>query len=246
MTQFIQDLTKSGSLKIYQIPDIATFTFDAVLLANFVKITKDTKRIVDLCSGNGAVSLLMTEKISDDKIEIIQVEVQSLISDLAVKSIALNQLDHQIKVVNQNLIGINQLIGNQVFNLVVCNPPYFKYSATANVRLNEAAKIARHEVLVTFEQIVKEVNLLVNNKGYFTFVHRPERLEDIIVALSQSNFHIKRLQFVYPKAGQNANTVLIEARKGGAAGSITILPPLVVYKANNQYTTAAKKIIYRD
>ena len=53
----------------------------------------------------------------------------------------------------------------------------------------------------------------------------------------------KRIKFVYPKQGKEANTLLIEATKDGNP-DLKILPPLIVYNEENEYTAELKEILY--
>ncbi|MBR4496054.1 MAG: tRNA1(Val) (adenine(37)-N6)-methyltransferase [Acholeplasmatales bacterium] len=224
-------------LKIYQDTDAFNFSIDSMLLASFATITKKVNNICDLCTGNAPIPLYLTLR---SKANIKCVEVQKNSYDLAIKSILENKLENQIEVINDNLIGISNTIGKSKFDLVTCNPPYFKVG-DHNINPNDKKAIARHEVLATLDDIVKEASILLNSKGYFAMVHRPLRLIEIIDTFRKYKIEPKRLQFVYPKFGSECNHILIEGIKDGAPG-LKVLEPILVYGDDGKWTKEILKI----
>ena len=225
-------------IKIYQDTDSFNFSIDSMLLAYFVSITKRVNNICDLCSGNAPIPLYLTLR-TDAKI--IGVEVQKYSYDLAVMSINENKFESQIEMINDNLICISEKIGKNKFDVVTCNPPFFKVG-NHNINPEERKAIARHEILATLEDIVKEASILLSTKGRFALVHRPERLPEILELFKKYRIEPKRLQLVYPKMNSECNHILIEGMKDGAKDGLRILPPLYVYKDDNTWTEEVKKI----
>jgi tRNA1(Val) A37 N6-methylase TrmN6 len=224
--------------KICQDPDIFNFSLDSMLLAYFTTINKGVKNICDLCSGNAPIPMYLTLR-TDAKI--IGVEVQEYTYKLGLMSIEHNKLEGQIELINDNLIGINEKIGKHKFDIVTCNPPFFKLG-NHNINPTDAKAIARHEILASLDDIVKEASLLLNSKGRFAMVHRPDRLVEIIDTFRKYKIEPKRLQFVYPKMGSECNHIIIEGIKDGSEGSLRILAPLYVYKEDGKWTEEVLKI----
>ncbi len=223
-------------IKIYQDTDYFNFSLDSMLLASFASIGYKTKRICDLCSGNAPIPLYLTLRCDA---KIVGVEVQKHSYDLAVKSILENNLNDRIEMINDNLIGINQKIGS--FDLVTVNPPYFKLG-NHNINPLDSKAIARHEILATLDDIVKEASLLLKQKGRLAMVHRPDRLVEILETFKKYKIEPKRLQFIYPKRDKECNQILIEGVKDGQMGNLRILPPLYVYNDDNKWTKEVLKI----
>jgi len=223
-------------IKIYQDTDYFNFSLDSMLLASFASIGYKTKRICDLCSGNAPIPLYLTLRCDA---KIVGVEVQKHSYDLAVKSILENNLNDRIEMINDNLIGINQKIG--LFDLVTVNPPYFKLG-NHNINPLDSKAIARHEILATLDDIVKEASLLLKQKGRLAMVHRPDRLVEILETFKKYKIEPKRLQFIYPKRNKECNQILIEGVKDGQMGNLRILPPLYVYNDDNKWTKEVLKI----
>ena len=211
--EIIHNLTTDGSLKIYQDTELNSFSFDSVLLANFVKLNKRDTKIVDLCSGNAPVAMLLKHIYQTKVLDIKAVEIQPEVAELARKSVLVNKLNSEIEVIEADLKGINETIGANTYNVITCNPPYFKLDETSNINPNEKVSYARHEILVNIEDIIIESKKLLDNMGVLVLVFRPDRLDELIIKLDKYNFKIKRLQFVYPKKGQKCNTILVEAKK---------------------------------
>lgn len=224
--------------KICQDSDIFNFSIDSMLLAYFTTINKGLKNICDLCSGNAPIPMYLTLR-TDAKI--VGVEVQEYTYKLAKMSVEYNHLENQIELINDNLIGINEKIGKHTFDLVTCNPPFFKLGSH-NINPTDAKAIARHEILATLDDICKEASLLLNSKGRFSMVHRPDRLMEIIDTLRKYHIEPKRLQLVYPKMNSECNHILIEGIKDGSEGSLRILSPLYVYKEDGKWTDEVLKI----
>ncbi len=232
--EVINDLLGYEGLKIIQRPDIFNFSLDSTLLANFVTINKGDKLIVDLGCGNGYIPIFLTLRT---KAKIIGVEIQEEIYDLAKRSVSYNGLDEQITIYHDDLKTIHKKIGSSIYDVVTCNPPFFKYNDSSNINESIYQTIARHEVMATLDDIVKTSNILLKDKGTLALVHRAERLIDVIDVLKKYNFALKRLQFVYSKKkAQSALAILIEAKKKGSNGGLKILPPLYVYNEKNEYT----------
>ena len=226
--EVIHDLLGYDGLKIYQDSDAFSFSIDSLLLASFIKVN-NAKNIIDLCTGNGPIPLFLTLKT---KASIIGVEIQEYIASLAKKSIEINNIDN-IKIINADLIDIYKIVGNDKFDIVSCNPPYFKVSKESHLNKNDYLSIARHELKCNFLDIAKEANRLLIDGGSFYFIHRCERLQEILSTLKQNNFGVKRIRFVYPIINSEALLVLVEAKKN-RADDVKVLSPLYIYQDNNK------------
>lgn len=220
----LDDLMTDSGLKIIQSRDVFSFSLDAVLLSRFAKVPK-YGRIVDLCSGNGVIPLLLSDRT---KASIDAVEIQPRLADMARRSVAINGLSEQIRVIEQDLRVYKQLAGNGVYDAATVNPPYMPVTA-GDKNENEHYAIARHEIHCTLEDVAEACSRLVRPGGKVSMVHRPSRLLDIAETLRKWRLEPKRIQFVHPHAGAEANMILIEAVRDGKP-DIKLLPPIMVYE----------------
>lgn len=231
-------LLNFGDNIIYQDNEYFLFSLDSMLLANFVSIRLTDKKIIDLCSGNAPVPMLLSFRT---KARIFGVELQKYIYDMGVESIRENCMDNQIYFINDDVKNIRNIFDSESFDIVTCNPPYFKYNKNSLVNINEGKAIARHEVSLNLEDVIINASYLLKNNGTFAIVHRPERLVEIINLMQKYNIEPKRLRMVYPKEKKNANIILVEGVKNGKSG-LKIEQPLIVYDKNNKYVDEVRKM----
>ncbi|WEG12748.1 tRNA1(Val) (adenine(37)-N6)-methyltransferase [Pullulanibacillus sp. KACC 23026] len=226
------DTLFDSDLTIIQSPEVFSFSLDAVLLAHFASVPIQGGEMVDLCSGNGAVALMLTER---SKAHITEIELQPRLHDMAVRSVQLNKLEHQVTCKLGNAKDSPSELGFSRFDVVTCNPPYFSRAQTERINPNPHLALARHELEITLDEVVQVSSQLLKQKGKAAFVHRPERLVDLLFAMRKYRLEPKRLCYVYPKKGRDANIILVEGIKDGKSG-LKVLPPLLVYGEDGQYT----------
>ncbi|WAA09500.1 tRNA1(Val) (adenine(37)-N6)-methyltransferase [Fervidibacillus albus] len=234
------DYLLAENLRIIQSPKVFAFSLDSVLLARFAYLPIQRGNIIDLCTGNGVIPLLLSSRT---KAKITGVEIQERIYDMAKRSVEYNGLHEQIHFVHDDMKNMPATFGHGQFDVVTCNPPYFPVKEKAVINENEHLAIARHEIYCTLKDVIQISAQLVRPGGKVAFVHRPGRLAEIIMLMKTYRIEPKRLRFVYPKLGKEANTILIEGIKDGKA-DLKILPPLIVYDNHGQYTPELKEILY--
>ena len=224
-------------LKIIQHNDMFNFSLDSVLLPNFVTINKKINKILDIGCGNAPIPLILSTK-TDAKIT--GVEIQKEVYEMALESIKINNKKDQINVVNEDINDYYKKIETDSFDVITCNPPFFKYIETSNINKNDYKTIARHEVKLNLGQLFNIAKKLLKNNGVIAIVHRPERFVEVIEEMKKNNIEPKKVQFVYPKKDMEANIMLIEGSKNGKSG-LKILPPLYSHEQNGEYTKEVKK-----
>ncbi len=234
------DFLLAEDLKIIQSPSVFAFSLDTVLLAKFTYVPIQKGNLIDLCTGNGVIPLLLSLR---SKAKVTGVEIQERIYNMAKRSIEYNELEEQISMIHGDIKQMPSLLGHGKFDVVTCNPPYFQTPGQEEINKNEHLAIARHEIYCTLEDVVRVSSQLAKQGGKVSFVHRPGRLLDIVTLMRKYRIEPKRLQFVYPKSGKEANTILIEGIKDGQP-DLKILPPLIVYNEKNEYTKELNEILY--
>lgn len=236
--EVLNDLVGYKNLKIYQNTDWFSFSLDSVLLPNFVTLNKNIETVMDLGCGNAPIPLILTTK-TDAKI--IGVEIQKDSYELARKSVLYNHLGDKVKLLNIDMKELESIYSSDSIDVITCNPPYFKYLETSNLNDDEHKVIARHEKMITLEEIVKLSRYLLKNNGILAMVHRTDRLIEIISLFEKYGLAVKKLRFVYPKVNTESNMVLIEGRKNGKVG-LKLLPPLYAHNEDGSYTSEVLKM----
>ena len=224
-------------LKIVQDNDMFNFSLDSVLLPNFVTINKKIDKILDIGCGNSPIPLILSTKTNA---RITGVEIQKEVYDLAIESIKINKKDNQITIINKDINDYYKEIETDSFDVITCNPPFFKYIETSNINKNDYKTIARHEVKLNLNQLFSIAKKLLKNNGVIAIVHRPERFVEVVEEMKKNNIEPKKVQFVYPKKNMDANIMLIEGSKNGKPG-LKILPPIYTHLENGEYTEMIKK-----
>lgn len=235
----IDYLVADESMQIIQSHTAFSFSLDAVLLAQFAYVPIQKGKLLDLCTGNGAIPLLLSKRTNAS---MIGVEIQKRIVDMAKRSVQLNQLRQQITMIHGDLKHMQDELGQSTFDVVTCNPPYFRHARQTEHNHNTYLTIARHEVACTLEDVVKACKLYVRPGGKVAMVHRPNRLVDILTLFRSYRIEPKRIRYVYPKKGKDANMLLIEGIRDGKS-DCNVLSPLYIYNEDGTYTKEAGDII---
>ena len=226
----IDDLERNG-YRIIQNPGGFCFGMDAVLLSGYVP--ESTKgRILDLGTGTGIIPILLRAKTRSR--DITGLEIQEESCDMASRSVSMNGLDGEVKIVHGDIRNASEIFGKGRFDCVTSNPPYMKPDGGLK-NPEEARAIARHEILCTFEDVAAQASKLLKEGGKFYLVHRPARLAEILHCLRTLRLEPKRLKMVHSFAGSEAVMFLLEAVLGGRSG-MKVEKPLIIYKEKGVYT----------
>ena len=225
------------NLKIYQNTEMFNFSLDSVLLANFVTINQNIKKILDIGCGNAVIPLILSTK-TDALIDGIEIQEKSY--ELAIKSVELNKLQDKINIINDDIKKYYKNCETETYDVIVSNPPYFKVNENSNINDSEYKTIARHEVTLNVEELIVISKKLLKNKGKLAIVHRPERLIEIIDVMKKNNIEPKRICFIYPKKDKEANILLVEGVKNGLPG-LKIMPPIYSHNEDGSYTEELQK-----
>lgn len=226
----IDDLHRNG-YRIIQKEKAFCFGMDAVLLSGFA-VVKPGEKALDLGTGTGIIPILLEAKT--DGSHFTGLEIQEEMAEMAGRSVILNGLEQKIDIITGDIKEAGRIFGGASFDIVTTNPPYMNDShGLKNPDLPKA--IARHEVLCTLEDVVREGAKVLRPGGRFYIVHRPHRLIEIITALTKYRLEPKRMKLVHPFVDKEANMVLIEAVRGGRS-MLKVEKPLIVYKEPGVYT----------
>ena len=226
----IDELNRNG-YQIIQDKNRFCFGMDAVLLSGFATV-KPGETVLDLGTGTGIIPILLEAKT--DGAHFTGLEIQPDSADMARRSVALNGLEQKVDIVTEDIKDASKLFGASSFDVITTNPPYM-IGQHGLQNPDEAKAIARHEVLCTLEDIMRESSKLLKPKGRFYMVHRPFRLSEIFCCMTKYGIEPKRMKLVHPFIDKEPNMVLIEGLHGGNP-RMTVEKPLIVYKEQGKYT----------
>lgn len=236
----IDQLMQYG-LSIIQSPKVFSYSLDAVLLGDFAQLkNRDDQKIFDLCSGNGAVALMISQKT---KSRICGIEIQEKLADMAQRSVELNHLEDQIRIIPKDLKDLSKKHYDSV-DLITCNPPYFPLDEQSIVNPNEHLAIARHEIHLNLDDLLAKISKLLKINGKVYLVYRPDRFLELMEVMQKYGVNPKSVRFVHPNNQANANIVLIEGIKNNKKAGFKMLPPLYVHHDDGSYQEEVRKILY--
>lgn len=201
-----------NNLQIIQEIDGYCFTSDSIALANYVKVMRG-EVLIDLCSGSGVIGILAHYKSRFKKTYLV--ELQENLADMSRRTLEYNKIT-DIEVINSPLQGVSQKLGTGKADCVVCNPPYKKCGTATKLNENQSIAIAKHELTVTLEEIVKEASRLLKFGGVFYTINKEERLADLVVYLRKYGLEPKELKI--RQSDKGANIIMLKAKKGGKSG----------------------------
>ena len=226
----LDDLQLDG-MALIQNPSLFCFGMDAVLLSSYAGTLKGS-RVLDLCSGNGIIPILLCGKSGAGHITGLELFEENI--DLARRSAALNGLEGRVSFVRGDVKDHRSLLGEAAFDAVTCNPPYM-IGSHGRTGENELTAAARHETRCTLEDVARAAAWALKSRGTLFLIHRPFRLPEIIRTLSAHHLEPKGMRLVCPFAGREPNMVLLKAVKGGRP-RMQIEAPLIVYEKPGVYT----------
>ena len=213
---------------------------DSVLLADFA-CAGASRRICDLGCGAGIIAILMAYRKPSAALD--GVELQPDWADIARENARLNAVDDRLHIITGDLRDHRSILQAGAYDLVIANPPY--YAAGSGKLPQRSNRVtARSESTCTISDVCAAARYLTRWGGRFALVHKPERLAELICALSENGLEPKRLRFVQHRASEAPNLVLIESRRGGNP-SVIVEPPLILTDDNGQDTPEVKKIYHR-
>lgn len=218
-----------NNLKLIQDTDLFCFGTDSVLLTDFVRVKKGA-RIVDLCTGNGIIPILLSAKTKAESITGIEILKESFC--LAKRNAELNGLTDKVNFINDDIKNWKNHFENGRADVVTCNPPYMKVGAGFK-NPHDLKAVARHEIMANLDDITNVASSLLKFGGYFYIVHRADRLCDVLCSMRGAKLEPKRLALVHPDPKRSASLILVEGMKGAAPSLKMETPIYANWEAEN-------------
>ena len=230
---------------VYQDKDMFNYSVDTIMLGNFVTINGGIKNVLDIGTNNAALSLFVSERKNDMHIDAVEIQEKAI--EIAKKNLELNNKEDSINLIHDDFNEFwkkhnkNQ---SKKYDLIMCNPPFYKVDKTHKRKGSEELFIATHEVKMNLEQLIKGASKIIMQKGYLAIVMPTERLVDIFELMRKYKFEPKRIQFIHPRVNSKSNLVLVESRFQTGEGP-HFLPNLYLHTEDmraHEYRDEIKKL----
>lgn len=232
------DGVRRYGLQVAQPADGYRFSLDALLLADFVR-TADNARIIDLGTGCGIIPMILCRRFPGATVA--GIESNRSMAGLAKKNVIHNGFADRIDIHFEDILSVKSLFPVSSFDGVVANPP-FRTPNSGRLSPKSGRDTARHESTAGMADFLAVAKYLVKPSGRIWFIYHPDRLIEFIRYAGEQKLAVLRLRMVHGSSNAPAKMFLAElakARKGTSA----ILPPLIVYDDNGNYTPEVSQIL---
>lgn len=230
-----------GRIRVRQYRDGYRFSVDSVILAHHVAAAP-AERFLDLGTGCGIMPLIIA--VRNPNASVTGIEIQEDLADLAAANVLENRLTERIGIRHLDMTRLARRDVVGPVDMVFSNPPY-RRMRSGRMNPNRQKAAARHEIHATLTQVVATAARMLDLGGRFALVYSAERLAELLSELRGRDLEPKWLRAVHSRAAAPAKLVLVEALKGGRSG-MTVGPPLVVYKADGDYTAEVSAMFTLD
>jgi tRNA1Val (adenine37-N6)-methyltransferase len=226
-----------GRLQVIQKKRGYRFSLDAVILGRWARVFPGA-RVLDLGTGCGIIALIVAA--STEAKEIVGVEIQEELADIALRNVRLNGFSDVVTIKNEDLKKLPSLYPPGFFDCIITNPP-FRELDSGRLNPNEQKTIARHEIAVSLKQMLEGAFRLVKARGSVFLIYPARRLVDLFYEMRKCGLEPKNIQCVHSRSDEPASMILVEgAREGGV--DLNVKEPLVVYDSEGDYTEALQDI----
>jgi tRNA1(Val) A37 N6-methylase TrmN6 len=232
-----EDTLLGGRVKLRQPLEGYRVAIDPVLLAAAVPAGA-TDSVLDIGAGVGAAALCLAARIAGCRIT--GLEVQGDLARLAGENVERNELCGRVVVLAGDLLRPPQRLEPGSFDHVMANPPFLP--AAAATAPPEPGKAAAHlEGEADLAAWIRFALAMVRSKGSITFIHRADRLEQLLAQLANRAGEI----IIFPLwagAEKPAKRVIVRARRDVATPT-RLTPGLVLHEPDGRYTPAADAVL---
>jgi tRNA1Val (adenine37-N6)-methyltransferase len=232
------DVILGDSLKLIQRGNGYRFSIDALLLSAFLEAKKG-ERAAELGTGSGVIALIAARYLPVR--EVVAIELQAALADLAGRNTGLNGLADRVRVVRGDLKKIHRLAERETFDLVFCNPP-FRSAREGRINPNPEKAIASHQLRAGLREFLKASFFLLRNSGRLYLIYPASKLAELVLELRRKRLEIKRLRMVQSRKESPGVLALVEARKGTGM-ELAVLPPLYLFQGRGKYTREVREIV---
>jgi len=231
------DAMFQGKVQVIQKKRGYRFSLDAVILVRWARVFPGA-RVLDLGTGCGIIPLIVA--LSTEAKEIVGVEIQEGLADIALRNVRLNGLSDVITIKQEDLRKLPSLYPPGFFDCILTNPPFRKLD-TGRLNPNEQKTIARHEIAISLSQILEAAFTLVKAHGSVFLIYPARRLVDLFYEMRKCGLEPKTIQCVHSRGDKPASMILVEGvREGGV--ELNVKEPLAIYDSEGDYTKALQDI----
>lgn len=190
---------------------------DSFLLADFFRPPENGgSALLDVGAGVGTVAILIKRKFPD--LDLTGIEIDKESHELSKENSLASGLP-DINFVLADFLRAIDIFGSASFSAIVANPPYRKCD-NSRVSPDKRRSVARHEVAMTLEDLVRVSSKLLAPDGSLTISMIYERYNEYLLLLKKYNFAETALKKIYGKDRDNPILFLLAGKLGSYDGFV--------------------------
>ena len=210
---------------------------DPVLLAAAAPVAPGD-RVLDLGCGTGAAALCLLARVPELRVTGLDLQIELV--RMAGANARTNGVAARFVPMVGDVARLPPRLAPASFDHVMCNPPHLKAGA-GRPSPDRARDLATREGPAGLADWVGAALVMARTRGSLTFIHRADRLDDLLGALKGKAGNVTVFP-LWPKRGSPARRILVQARKG-AAGPLGLCPGMVLHEADGAFTAAAEAVL---
>lgn len=220
------DVLCNGRVRFIQKKVGYRFSMDPILLANFVRLKKG-ERLLDIGTGCGIIPLYLARQGCENRLH--GLEIQEELFRLAITNKELNDCENVQFTMGDATSAMGQV--KPPFHVVVSNPPYVR-EGTGRQSPGTSRRLARQESLLDLPSLLSAAWRLLAKKGRLYLIYPARRLSEAVFLSRTHHLEPKRVRFIHPRKGEEANLFLLECGKEGGVG-LKVERPLYIYEGTD-------------
>ena len=190
-----------------------------VVLALYSKIPRNAKKVLELGSGSGAVSIFLAHTYG---CEVVGIEKNEILVSIARKNADLNGVMEKVRFINCPVGEVTRHLELESFDVVVSNPPHLLHAGKTSPYTERNSWRRLDEE--TAHKFIEAARKMLKNRGLFHFLLHPRDLIRWIRFLESEKFGIHRLLPIYGNLEKQARLILISGRKNSSSELIVESP----------------------
>ncbi|HEV3242384.1 MAG TPA: methyltransferase [Methyloceanibacter sp.] len=201
------------------------------------------ERVLDAGAGVGVAGLCLLSRCP--QINVTAVDIDEEACALAEANAARNGFSGQFQAITADLTApaeslLAKGLVREGYDQVFANPPFH---AEGTVRAASNAGRAEAHIMRegALEAWIRSLATFAAPKGRLILIHRPEALPDLLPLLDR-RFGAITLFPLFPKEGEPALRIILQARKGSRA-ELRLLRGQVLHQADGRYTEKAEAVL---
>ncbi len=219
---------------LYQPPGGYCYNSDSIFLVDFARRFAPGGKLLDVGCGVGILSLLLGR---DYPVEVHLSEKQPRMLAYARHNFAINGI-----AAKEHPGDFMQVEFSERFDWIVSNPPFYDPRVTQSKE--ESLNISRYAHHLPLEPFVVKVGRLLTPRGRFVLCYDAKQSDRLLEVLRRERLTPETIRFVHSKIDREAKIVMVQAR-AGSRSLCRVLPPLVVFGSDGEYTSEAAEAFVR-